>query len=249
MEPHKLAETTNQEVVGNNLLMARPRRAAVRGWSAAVGLGGVAAHDGEDVGWVETVGAGTQGAEFAEVVDVPVRGDGAQEDRRLVGVRVGEAVRDADWHREQTSGGEVGMFGARGEAHGSGDDEEGFVVLAVDVLGRPSGRRGQDVLGDPDAVAGVGAVFENPYADRTIQCHFTGDGSDQRSIHDQNLRAGRCGTESHNQMDLAVSWLWLLVQGVAWRGVEVSPRPADAASCRTEHGGEGGGVPTAIVLV
>jgi hypothetical protein len=83
-------------------------------------------------------------------------------------------MRDADGHGEQTSGGDVSVLGAGGEAHGSGDQEESFDVLAEDVLRRPRNRWGQDVLGDPDAMAGVGAVFENPDADGTVHGNFTG---------------------------------------------------------------------------
>src|SRR4051794_33701230 len=118
------------------------------GRSGAVGLGGVAGHDLEDVGGNEhAVGAGSEVGEVAEVAEVTLGGHAAQQRGGHLGVGVEEGVRVADRRRDQAAGLGQQLLGSTAKPHRTRHHVERLVVLAVDVLWRAWPARGDDALG------------------------------------------------------------------------------------------------------
>lgn len=112
-------------------------------------------------------------AQFPEVVDVQVRGERVEQDRRAVG-RVGEGVRGAGRDHDQRSGGRVVHGLADGEPGRAGHDVEALVVPGVPVLRWTVGVRGERDLADAEAVIGRGAVLQDPHPGRAELDRLTG---------------------------------------------------------------------------
>ena len=143
--------------------------------------GGVAAHHARG----SLGGHGLSGRDHvvhvAEVLHVQVRRERVEQDGRLV-AHVGERVRRARRDHHQRPGrGVIGRFPDR-EAGRARDDVEALVVLAVPVLLRAVGVRGDGDLAQAQAVRCRAAVLQDPHLNRPGQGDLAVAGADDRDL-------------------------------------------------------------------
>jgi hypothetical protein len=128
-------------------------------------LCGVAAHCVDQRGLVQVVTVGDHLAKVTEILDVEVRGERVQQDRRAVG-RVGECVRRTRREHDQRPGWRVVGLGADREAGESGDHVEALVMARMAMLRRAVGVRREGDLAHAEPMVRGRAVLQDPHACR-----------------------------------------------------------------------------------
>jgi hypothetical protein len=77
------------------------------------------------------------------------------------------------------------------EGQAAGDDEEGLVVLVMNVLWRSAGTRRQRALYQAEAVPGVAAILEDPEPDGTVREPLAASPVDNADRHASTLEPAR----------------------------------------------------------